>query len=255
MGMRYGGVAPGTRPYSQTFVLSPAASNGVLLNQTFDDAAQSIRIDNLSFVWLYVEPLQRFVPPLRVGWRANITPSTATVTISQVDSPTGQNPVDTGNEQTINVEISNELTSDSEGADTTFTSTGTANIATALEVNNQAFTSDASADTTLEEDASIDVGVGIGLRLRIIQMRIISLAGSIPTMWVEVNRSSGGDEPFAYLGVSASMPTDWIILPDNGIYLPYDAGIPGCELFIRQRSSVGGKQFRMLFGYHSVVSA
>lgn len=251
MSYRYPGNALGSRPATRTFVLDPDQT----LAQTFDDLQQGIRIDNLSFVWLYVEPLQRFVPPLRVGWRGNIMPGSRTITVRPVDSPTGQNPVDTGNPQTINIEIGTEPIDESEGTDATFTSTGTANITTGLEVYNSTHASSATPDTPENEDIIIALGADIGIRLRIIQLRMVSLAATRPTLWTEIQYNQfSSDEPFAYLGISPSMPTDWIIIPDNGIFVPYSAADNGCKLVMRNRCDQADQAFRLLFGYHRVQS-
>lgn len=57
------------------------------LNADFDVA--SIAVDNPTGCWLLVEPLERYIPPNRIGWRANLSPTAKTITIRFVDAPTG----------------------------------------------------------------------------------------------------------------------------------------------------------------------
>lgn len=56
------------------------------LNADFDVA--SIAVDNPTGCWLLVEPLQRYIPPNRIGWRANLSPTAKTIVIRFVDAPT-----------------------------------------------------------------------------------------------------------------------------------------------------------------------
>lgn len=273
--IQFPGLPPGQRPTSQTFVITPAD----VLDQQFDDFQQGIRIDNLSYVWLYVEPLRRYVPPLRIGWTASIKPASRNIRVTPLPSPTGQAPLGTGGH--INVETTTYLVAESVGSDTSYMpewgsptdndtpwvpespepseielhiTTGASTVVNDIETYNVEIETSGTANTTTTHDVSFDAGTDTSIRLRIMQMKYIALGGNPPLAWVEVHSAQDGTNPFAYLGVSAAMPTDWIIIPDSGVLLPYDGTIPGISLFLRARSDKTNVNLRLLFGYHPVAS-
>lgn len=307
------GVRPGSRPASETFVITPVE----ILDKQFDDMQQGIRIDNLSYVWLYVEPLRRFVPPLRLGWRSSIMPASRAIRVTPLPSPTGQTPIGQGGH--INIEVSTFSVGDSEGSDTSYlpewgalvgastggpafqlnayqndafqttessagsgggggggdgggdaydfswvpqapetpetelhTTTGNSVVANDIETYNVEIETAQMANTTSQHNVSFLAAADTSIRLRIMQLKYIALGGNPPLAWVEVHTEQGGGNPIAYLGVSPGMPTDWIIIPDSGVLLPYDITIPGISLFLKARADKSRVNLRLLFGYHPV---
>jgi hypothetical protein len=49
----------------------------------------SILIDNPSGSWLYVSPLNRYIPPHTIAWSANFKPTTQSVSVLFADAPAG----------------------------------------------------------------------------------------------------------------------------------------------------------------------
>lgn len=67
----------------------PVGPVGTLQQVSQDWQIARVSIDNPSGLWLYLSPVDRWVPPQTIGWVVNIYPTTTMLTIGYVDAPAG----------------------------------------------------------------------------------------------------------------------------------------------------------------------
>jgi len=65
------------------------AAVGTVRTPSYGYLAAAVEIDNPSDMWLYVQPISRYVPPQTLGWVGIIEPSSRNIRINYVNAPTG----------------------------------------------------------------------------------------------------------------------------------------------------------------------
>lgn len=220
--------------FSDLFTIAPGASLDRQLSQY---AAAYIRIDNLSNQWYFIPgSIQRYCPPLTLGWYTRIVPSANRVQINAVAAPSGGvQSQPTG----ANVSIWT-YDDDPQWASQFYGPSGGIPISpSGIQIPRStitlAITTDPTPDTQIQTTLLAAPGVGLryrafGASIRKIHTTPAALMSAVYGVFSSTAAFSG----FLYLGCGANVPTDHEFLGDVGY--PMTDNLP---VVINHRADIG----------------